>query len=76
MSAQELTNAIASHNQKRLLAKGKSRKPLPKRCAFHTMCGQKPTRWAWHTYLLKLLAVCEHCFETNEHLKEPKAKKN
>lgn len=75
MSASELTNAIAQHNQKRLLGKGKTQKPLPKRCAFWVACGQRPTRWAWHTYLLKLKPVCEHCFETNEYLKEPKVKK-
>jgi predicted metal-dependent peptidase len=73
MSAQELTNHIARNSQKRLLRS--SRKHLPQRCRFHAACGQAATRWAWHSYLLKLIGVCDRCFELNEYLREPKAKK-
>jgi hypothetical protein len=73
MSAQELTNAIAKHNQKRLL--GTNPNQLPKRCAFHAMCGQAPVVWAWHTYLRKRKAVCQRCFDTNHYLVPAKPKK-
>jgi hypothetical protein len=34
------------------------------------MCGQKAAHWAWHEHLKKVLPVCEHCYSTNQWLKE------
>ncbi len=73
MSAQELTTAIAKNSEKRLLGKGPTQ--MPKRCRFYTACGQAPTRWAWHTYLQKRLAVCDRCFDDNEYLVQAKPSK-
>jgi len=67
----DLTNAIAQNSEKKLLRKGAA-KPMPKRCKFYVACGHAPTRWAWHTYLQKQLAVCDRCFKTNEYLRQPK----
>lgn len=73
MSAIELTKAIAQNSEKQLL-KAATKNQMPRRCRFYVACRQASTRWAWHTYLRKRLAVCDHCFETNEYLVPAKVK--
>jgi hypothetical protein len=73
MSANELTLAIANHNQKRLM---QASDQMPSRCRYHTDCGNTSTRWAWNKRTQKRVAVCGYCFDYNNDLVAAIAKRN
>jgi DnaJ-class molecular chaperone len=42
----------------------------PKKCKFHAACGRMATTKRYHTFLKRVLEVCDHCAGTNEYLVE------
>jgi len=41
-----------------------------KKCKFHAACGRMATTKRYHTFLKRVLEVCDHCVATNEYLVE------